>query len=161
RLCAATREDRIVKKNWIVAMFCGALAGSIAMSDARACMPNQLQPQMPQLPAFVGTSPNAVIATPVRVKYFEDFGTRYWRAEYEIRARRTGPADEHIVLEWTCDARGDSDNDACGSKVERVLPGFNASGRADSRFVQLELAYFDRSGFDGVQLYSASLDGSQ
>lgn len=120
-------------------------------------------PAEPVFPAFQGDSSNAVIARPLAIKSFEDFGTRYWRAQYEVvawAARSARPQEpQRVVLEWSCDAKPDGE-DPCGALVDRVLPGFEGHGRTDVAFVQLELRYRHASTFDGVDLFYAARDGS-
>jgi hypothetical protein len=151
-----------MKKTLITALIAGAITGTTLARDALACMPHRWE--APPLPAFVGDSPNAAIAHPISMKAFEDDGDRYWRAQYEIVARRgdrpQGQGHERIVIEWSCDTKT-SDDDPCGAWVDHALPGFDAKGRVEAKYVQLELAHTNASAFDGVRLYDASHDGSQ
>lgn len=128
-----------------------------------ACMPVH-EPNLPPTPSFVGGDETAVLARPISIKAFEEFGVRYWRARYAIVAWNTSnreqPDPQQTVVEWSCDAAPDNGDDVCGALVDRVLPGFGANGRADATLVQLELRYKNASTFDGVELFYAARDGS-
>ena len=109
---------------------------------------------------MVGESPYAAVARPIGIKFFEDYGIRYWRAQYELLAGPGAPSPgERIVLEWSCDAAPDG-VDFCGALRDRVLPGFESHGRTDSSYVQLELRYQSYSSFDGAKVFYAARDGS-
>src|SRR5687767_15161772 len=92
-----------------------------AASEANACMKPNIEPAQPVFPSFVGGSPNAVIARPLKLKYFEDFGSRYWRAQYEVVAWNDGleiyRMPQKIVVEWSCDQTDVWRADPCGDLV--------------------------------------------
>jgi hypothetical protein len=130
-------------------------AASLASANAYACAQSAMPRCGPVYPSLVGDSPYAALATPISLRAFDDNGSRYWRGQYELIDR-----SDRVVIEWSCDARQDGRDDTCGALVDRALPGFDAHGRPDQRYVQLELRYQSRSVFDGVLLFDGSRDGS-